>query len=193
MLAQIQRKQKHATSDILSNPQRSSSTIDEDVRVEDDRNNQRNNTSFSLRLESVRLVSNCDDSRWDGMFKLLLEFKQKHGHFKIVPCGCGNENKKLGRWVSNRRIDYIEYKRTKGQKGNLERMKHLESIGLVDDITTGYEKKGIVKENWDDMYNQLLEFKEKHGHVKVPEQCDENKKLGRWVNNWRNAYREYKR
>jgi hypothetical protein len=144
--------------------------------VEDDSNNQSNNTSFSLWLESIGLVDNCDDSRWDGMFKLLLEFKQKHGHFKIVPCGCGNENKKLGRWVSNRRIDYIEYKRTKGQKGNLERMKHLESIGLVDDITTGDEKNGL-KEYWDEMCNQLLEFKQKYGHVRVPQQYNENKDL----------------
>jgi hypothetical protein len=46
-------------------------------------------------------------------------------------------------------------------------MKSLESIGLVDDITIGYEK-GCVKELWYDMYSQLLEFKQKHGHVKVP-------------------------
>jgi hypothetical protein len=106
-------------SNILSNPQRFSSTIDEDVKVEDDsnnhRNNQSNNTSFSLRLESAGLVGNCDDSRWDDIFKVLLEFKQKHGHFKI-PCDCGNENKKLATWVINRRIDYREYKRTTGQK-----------------------------------------------------------------------------
>jgi hypothetical protein len=168
-----------------------SSTIYEDVRVEDDSNNHRNNTSFRLRLESDGLVNNGDDSRWDDMFKLLLEFKQKHGHFKI-PRNCGNENKKLGRWVRDQRIDYREYKRTNGQKGDPERMKRLESIGLVDDITTGYEKWDH-KENWHDMYNQLLEFKQKHGHVKVPQQYNENKKLGRWVKQRRMDYREYKR
>jgi hypothetical protein len=47
-------------------------------------------------------------------------------------------------------------------------MKRLESIGLVDDLTTGYEKWGL-KESWYDMYSQLLEFKQKHGHVKVPQ------------------------
>jgi hypothetical protein len=182
MLVRRQHKQKHGTSNsILSNPQRFSSSIDEDVRVEAGSNNQSNNTSFDK----------CDDSRWDDMFKLLLEFKQKHGHFKI-PCDCGNENGKLGRWVINRRRDYREYKRTNGQKGNLERMKRLESIGMVDDITSGYEKGGL-QENWYGMYNQLLEFKQKHGHVKVPCQYNENKKLGRWVNNWRSNYREYKR
>jgi hypothetical protein len=191
MLA-VQHKQKHGTSNsILSNPQRFSSTIDEDVRVEDDSNNRRNNTSFSLRLESIGLVDKCDDSRWDDMFKLLLEFKRKHGHFKI-PCDCSDENGKLGIWAINRRRDYREYKKTNGQKGDPERMKRLESIGLVNDITIGYEKGGH-KELWYDMYSQLLEFKQKHGHVRVPARYIENKKLGMWVNNRMRKYREYKR
>jgi hypothetical protein len=102
------------------------------------------------------------------------------------------ENKKLGSWVKGQRRSYKEYKRTNGKRGDPERMKHLESIGLVDDITTGYEK-GCVKQNWYDMYNQLLEFKQKHGHLTVPQRCNENKKLGMWVRHWRHYYREYKR
>jgi hypothetical protein len=46
---------------------------------------------------------------------------------------------------------------------------------------------------WDNMFNQLLEFKQKYGHVKVPARYNENKKLGVWVTSWRNNYREYKR
>jgi hypothetical protein len=167
-------------------------TIYEDVRVEDDSNNHRNNTSFSLRQESVGLVNNGDDSRWDDMFKLLLEFKQKHGHL-MIPCDCGNENKKLGIWVKEQRSNYREYKRTNGQKGDPERMKCLESIGLVDDITATVHLKRRYDKIWYDMYNQLLEFRQKHGHVKVPHQYNENKKLGMWVGHWRRNYREHKR
>jgi glycerol-3-phosphate cytidylyltransferase-like family protein len=126
---------------------------------------------------------------WDEMFNQLLEFKQKHGHVKVSQQY--DENKKLGTWVMKQRSKYREYKRTNGQKGDPERMKCLESIGLVDDITTGYEKED-VKEIWYDMYNQLLEFKQKHGHVKVPQRYNENKKLGIWVSRWRSKYREYK-
>eukprot|EP01083_Nonionella_stella_P072502 195545_1 len=124
------------------------------------------------------------------MYNQLLEFKQKHGHVKVPQQY--NENPKLGNWVKQWRNNYGEYKRTNGKKGDSVLMKRLESIGLVDDITTKNAKernRGI----WHDMYNQLLEFKQKHGHVKVPARYNENKKLGRWVNNWRNAYREYKR
>jgi hypothetical protein len=124
------------------------------------------------------------------MYESLLDFKRKHGHVK-VPYQY-NENKKLGNWVRHWRGNYREYKKTNRQKGDSKRMKSLESIGLVDDITTGYAK-GDVKQNWYGMYNQLLEFKQKHGHVKVPYQYDENKKLGMWVMTNRRNYREYKR
>eukprot|EP01083_Nonionella_stella_P278949 948710_1 len=177
MLAQIQRKQKHATSDILSNPQRSSSTIDEDVRVEV------NDLTTGYAKEDVK-------ENWYDMYSQLLEFKQKHGHVKVPQQY--NENPKLGRWVGTWRSKYREYKRTNGKKGDPERMKCLESIGLVDDITTKVAKEGF-KGIWYGMYNQLLEFKQKHGHVKVPQQYNENPKLGRWVKHWRRNYREYKR
>jgi hypothetical protein len=39
----------------------------------------------------------------------------------------------------------------------------------------------------------LLEFKQKHGHVKLPQQYNENPKLGMWVKEQRKNYREYKR
>jgi glycerol-3-phosphate cytidylyltransferase-like family protein len=152
------------------------------------------------RLESIGLVDDIStdyekdyvpDYSFDGMFKLLLEFKQKHGHLKVPRKY--NKNPRLARWVQTRRSDYREYKRTNGQKGNPERMKHLESIGLVDDISTGYEKACLPTSNWDGMFNQLLEFKKKHGHVKVSQQCKKNKKLGIWVMHGRKCYREYKR
>jgi hypothetical protein len=149
-------------------------------------------------LESIGLVDDITTRYakegvkeiWCGMYNQLLEFKEKHGHVKVPQHY--NENKKLGRWVRYWRSKYREYKRTDGKKGNPERMKRLESIGMVDDITTKVAKGG-AREIWYDMYNQLLEFKEKHGHVKVLDRYDENKKLGTWVRYWRNAYREYKR
>jgi glycerol-3-phosphate cytidylyltransferase-like family protein len=130
------------------------------------------------------------DIRWDNMFNLLLEFKQKHGHVK-VPQRC-NENGKLGMWVSKQRKNYREYKRTDGKKGDPDRMKRLESIGMVADISTEDAKRCRKNSTWDNMFKLLLEFKKKHGHVKVPQQCNENKKLGIWVKNRRRIYRDYK-
>jgi hypothetical protein len=46
---------------------------------------------------------------------------------------------------------------------------------------------------WNDMYEQLLDYKQEYGNVKVPQGYDENPKLGRWVMTNRTNYREYKR
>jgi glycerol-3-phosphate cytidylyltransferase-like family protein len=164
-------------------------------------NEQKGDPKQMKRLESIGLVDDIStgyekarvtNSTWDYMFNQLLEFKKKHGHVKIPQKY--NENRKLGIWVTNWRNKYREYKRTNGQKGDPERMKCLESIGLVNDISTGDENARVPYSAWDVMFNQLLEFKQKHGHVtKVSQQYDENKKLGRWVNYWRSAYKEYKR
>jgi glycerol-3-phosphate cytidylyltransferase-like family protein len=161
-------------------------------------NGQKGDPERMKRLESIGLVD--DITTWDtkevlkeiwyGMFNQLLEFKKNHGHVKVPQQY--DENKKLGIWVMHRRRDYREYKRTNGQKGDPERMKHLESIGLVGDSKTG-DANGRVNTSWNDMYNQLLEFKQKHGHVKVPQRDSENKKLAIWVRIWRSNYRKYKR
>jgi hypothetical protein len=134
-------------------------------------------------LESIGLVDDIttkvakegNKGIWYDMYNQLLEFKQKHGHVKLP--ARYSENKKLGIWVGHWRSAYREYKRTNRQKDDPERMKHLESIGLVDDISTE-DAKRCNSSRWDDMFNQLLEFKKKHGHVKVPQQYNENKMLG---------------
>jgi hypothetical protein len=160
-------------------------------------NGQKGDPERMKRLECIGLVDDistgyeqrCTNSSWDKMVNLLLEFKQKHGHVKVPQQY--DENKKFGRWVGHWRSKYREYKKTNGKKGDPERMKQLECIGLVDDISTKVAKGG-AKEIWYGMYNQLLEFKQKHGHVKVPQQYNGNKKLGTWVRHWRSKYREYK-
>jgi hypothetical protein len=162
-------------------------------------NGQKGDPEWMKHLESIGLSDGIttgyakEDVKevWYGMYNQLLEFKQqKHGHVKVPQQY--NENKKLGIWVGHWRSNYREYKRTDRQKGDPERMKHLESIGVVDDITTKVAKGG-AREIWYGMYNQLLEFRQKHGHVKVPQQYNENKKLGNWVMNRMRDYREYKR
>jgi hypothetical protein len=68
-------------------------------------------------------------------------------------------------------------------------MKRLESIGLVDGISTWCEKARVTHPNWDNMFNQLLEFKKKYGHVTLPRKYNDNLKLGIWIAKWRSNYR----
>jgi hypothetical protein len=158
--------------------------------VLDDRYRRLTNLGVFKRTPSKKgIISHVE--RWNDMYENLRGFKQNHGHVK-VPERC-NENPKLGRWVHTWRAKYRKYKKTNGLKGDSERMKCLEKLGLVDDISTGYEQRRGNKSNWDDMFNLLIEFKQKYGHVNVPVRHNANPKLGRWVSRLRNEYREHKR
>jgi hypothetical protein len=162
-------------------------------------NGQKGDPERMKHLESIGLVDDISTGNeqrrvkpnWDYMCKQLLDFKKKHGHFKVPATYL--ENPKLTRWVSYWRSNYGEYKRTNGQKGDPERMKYLESIGLVDDISIAYEMGFCKSSVWNDMCKQLLDFKKKHGHFKVPATYLESPNLARWVIYWRSNYREYKR
>jgi hypothetical protein len=45
---------------------------------------------------------------------------------------------------------------------------------------------------WDEPYGQLVAFKEKQGHCRVPTESSENPELGTWVGNQRKAFRKGK-
>jgi hypothetical protein len=42
-------------------------------------------------------------------------------------------------------------------------------------------REGSGHENWMEMYNRLLAYKEEHGNARVPKRYDEDPKLGIWV------------
>ena len=44
-------------------------------------------------------------------------------------------------------------------------------------------RKNLV--SWKTMYNQLVKFKEEHGHTRVPVKWHKNPKLGKWVSRMR--------
>ena len=49
-----------------------------------------------------------------------------------------------------------------------------------------------LQEDWTTRYNDLIAFKQRHGHWFVPAQYKENKSLGFWVHNLRQGYKNGK-
>jgi hypothetical protein len=47
-------------------------------------------------------------------------------------------------------------------------------------------------DRWERRFQELVEFKEMHGHCNVPILWPENPKLGRWVDNQRKFFRDGK-
>jgi hypothetical protein len=112
---------------------------------------------------------------WEAMFLALKEYKQTHGNC-LVPQRW-KQNHKLADWVSNQRMA------RKREKLEADKAQRLEELGFSWDPVTA---------RWEEMFQQLVEFKKEHDHTNVPERTGKYRELSNWVRNQRAAKR-YKR
>ncbi len=106
--------------------------------------------------------------------RCLREFKKKYGHVN-VPKNCRELSchEGLGRWCSTmRQIKAGTYKQFTNPEFKLtkKRMKVLEDMGFRWSSTKTFEE----------YFQELQAFKERHGHCRVPKEYKENKALGSW-------------
>ena len=127
------------------------------------------------RLEDMGFTWEQLESKWEGMFNTLKEYKEKHGDCNVP--AIWRENKQLGKWV---RVQRSNYQNSKLSEGRIER---LEKIYFV---------WNVLESQWEEKFNALKEYKENHGHCNVSQYWRENKQLGSWVNEQRNNYRKGK-
>jgi predicted helicase len=87
------------------------------------------------------------------------------------------ERGKTGGFDDTQLAEHIE---VLGPEVSLEALRHGISTQIIDKIGG----------SWDEMFGQLLSFKQKHGHLNVPREYVGNPKLGRWVSTNRKAKRK---
>jgi hypothetical protein len=112
------------------------------------------------------------EETWETRCKQLLEFKTMRGHCN-VPTEWP-ENPALGHWLS------VQRGLNRNRKLDPEKQQQLENLGIK------WERRSKQlatdpDENWLARYQQLLQFKERHGHCIVPYKWPENPQLGGWV------------
>ena len=102
---------------------------------------------------------------WETRFNELVQYKAKHGD-----CNSSAEQGQLGKWVDTQRTNY--------KKGNLsqDRIDRLNGIGFEWTLQRG--RKG----DWETRFNELVQYKAKHGDCNVPQRQGQ---LGKWVQNQR--------
>lgn len=157
---------KHRNFDVLSqrdNDKRLSAWV-ENIRKYPKR------LSAKQYKELVKIGFDFDSpSDWNAMFYRLEEFHKKHGH-SYVP---SNQKKyeSLFDWTQNQR-------RAKSLLTPTQ-LRKLDSLQ--------FEWEGLVDRDvkWEQMYQELLLFKQKYGHTKVPQDFKESKTLGGWVSKQR--------
>ena len=124
-------------------------------------------------LEKIGFVWDAHEESWSSRYKDLQDFYKEHGH-TIVPRSYPINN--LGHWVAKQR--------------------HLQAIGelkenrfdLLNELDFVW---GARQHTWQDRYEQLLAYKEKHGHCTVPQHHPSG--LGYWVKLQRENYTKYDR
>jgi len=130
-------------------------------------------------LESLHVpLTHRGDDHWNRFFTMLETYKERHGHV-LVPRLC--EVPGLGDWVTDQRRQYKAYKAGKSSQLTKERRDKLQSLGFTWQVRNRPE--------WEQRFQELLEYKEKHGDCKVPQNLRDNKALGKWVAKQREQYK----
>lgn len=109
---------------------------------------------------------------FETMFPALLQYKEAHGDC-LVPQRW-KENRQLAEWVSAQRMAYNR------ERLASDRVRRLDEVGFEwDPIGT----------RWEEMFQQLVEYKKLHGDTNVPQRSGKYAELGTWVRNQRAAKR----
>eukprot|EP00581_Thalassiosira_minuscula_P007000 CAMPEP_0183706548 /NCGR_PEP_ID=MMETSP0737-20130205/3328_1 /TAXON_ID=385413 /ORGANISM="Thalassiosira miniscula, Strain CCMP1093" /LENGTH=498 /DNA_ID=CAMNT_0025933963 /DNA_START=170 /DNA_END=1666 /DNA_ORIENTATION=+ len=151
---------------------------------------QENKTSSTfLNADRIAVLDAIDfqwnvrgDTFWQKNFDSLLKYKNEHGDVRVPRLY--TKNPKLGEWVTDQRRQWKSKMEGKPSLMTEERKAKLDEIGFVWKVRD--------RADWNDRYEQLLEFKKENGHCIVPQHYTRNRALGKWVAKQREQYRFYR-
>ena len=113
---------------------------------------------------------NASNERWNVRFNELVQYKAKHGD-----CNVPQRQGKLGNWVRRQRQAYMANSLAQ------DHINQLNSIGFKWAM-----KESVPTVPWETRFNELFQYKTKHGDCNVP---SSQGKLGTWVRAQRKAYK----
>ncbi len=125
----------------------------------------------AAKLDEVGFVWDMLEAQWEEMYQELIIYKSQYGH-----CDVPQKSSKLGRWVNTQRQAY--------KRGALS----TDKIGKLKKI--GFKLGESLSDRWENMYQELIKYKERYGDCNVSSRFPENPKLGTWVANQRANYRK---
>jgi len=105
------------------------------------------------QLKEIGFAFSMKIAQWYDKYHELLQYRDNNGHVRVTE----KENRLLCSWIFNQR------RRRKGTARS--RLSNTE-MQLLDDI--GFEWESVLSDvKWMEKYNELLDFKNKHGHLLV--------------------------
>jgi hypothetical protein len=154
----------------------------EQTSREDGSANKRSQKRSNSKPPSKESGRQSRNSTWDYRLSELADYRRFHGDCNVPRKY--SENTKLGQWVSTQRINYRWHEEGKASPMTTYRIQALESLGFEWDC---YD---IVRE---DRLSELADYRKIHGHRNVPQNYNENTKLGNWVTTQRTQYNLYRK
>ena len=125
-----------------------------------------------LVLNRIMSSKSRDDARWREVLEELKEYKQEHHHCNVP------QGSPLGSWVSTQRQQYRKLQDGKSSPMTLERIVALNEIGFA---------WNAFEQNWEDMLEELKEYKRQNRHCDVPQGTPP---LCTWVRTQRQEYKK---
>lgn len=122
----------------------------------------------------TKVVDNLTSS-WDKRFEELLIYKEnnKFTNFERV----SKVDIKLSNWIHKQRRDF--------QANVLPKER-------IDKLNSIYFPWNLHEASWEKYFNELLIFKEKNGHTKIPRNYNKNIQLAHWINTQRIFFKNNK-
>ena len=117
--------------------------------------------------------------KWNEHLAKLRIFKATFGHC-LVP-HTFQEDQLLARWVKRQRRQYKLMK-----DGDKKSTMTPDRVQLLNDEGFIWDSHEVV---WRERYDQILTYKERHGHCRVPSYCKEIPQLASWVKCQRRQYK----
>ena len=119
---------------------------------------------------------------WDNWLKTLSDYKDQHGDVD-VPLKY-HHNQGLGAFVNRQRTEYRKLQLGLQTSLTEERIQDLNDLGFKWSIR-------VSRTPWETRLDELIQYKEQHGHCNVPSTYPKNQPLAYWVFKQRGQYRIY--
>jgi len=113
-------------------------------------------------LEKLGFNWDLREEEWEQMFVALTKYKLQHADCNVPRSY--KSNQKLARWV--------HAQRSRRRTLNPQCVMRLNELGFVWDPKNA---------GWEERFNELIAFKRKHGHCKVPQRSPDYRALATWV------------
>ena len=121
------------------------------------------------------------DQQWQAKFRELEQFKRDNGHVRVP--STYPQNQQLSKWLRNQCNDRLNENSSRKLKCDAIRERRRQQLRNLGVAFPGEEDK--LEREWQEKFRELQQYKEDHGHVRIPLRYPLNQELSKWLQHQR--------